>query len=455
MLNKFEKIINNKKIDYCDIRWEDNSSVKITYHGKELIDITQANTQGGLIRVLNKGGLGISSFNSILNTPESLSLAEESALLTSKNTSELTNFADTEPVKDEIKITPSLDPRKISLEEKKQLLQYYNDLILSSPKISNTEISYNELYWHKFFVTNKGTQIIQEQMITQIAGKIFSQKNGLIQQVRLNLGGDCNFQKLLNRQKSVEKQIKLAQELLEAEPAKAGSYTVILDPEIAGVFIHEAFGHFSEADLVMHNPSLLEKMKIGADFGKPLLNVIDNADLTDKPGGYIYDDEGVKGRKTYLIKEGVLAGRLHNKKTAHFFKEPLSGNCRAENFNFAPVIRMSNIYIDNGDSSLEDLINSVKSGLYIIGAKGGQTSGDQFTFGSQAGFLIENGKLTHMVRDVNLSGNLFVTLQNITAAANDLTFSESGGCGKSGQLLLKSGVGSPHIKIEQITAGGR
>ncbi|MFH1452979.1 MAG: TldD/PmbA family protein [Armatimonadota bacterium] len=449
----FENIVNNKEVDYSDVRYEQITANSIHYSGKELKDINQSSTHGGFIRVLNKNGLGMSSFNTPEQALSSFNTAKESSLLVSENTQEKLNFAPAEPVKDEIYVDAEIDPRTISLEEKKNLLSHYNDMILSSENIFNTDLSYIEVFWDKYFLSSEGARIKQEQMIVYIGGSIYAKSGDIIQQVRLSLGGSQDYKALLKREDTVKKQIKLAQDLLKAEKVTAGTYTVLLDPEIAGVFIHEAFGHLSEADLLENNP-IKDKMKLGDTFGTEILNVVDDGTLYGKPGYYEYDDEGVPSQKTYLIEDGVLSGRLHNRKTALNFGEPITGNARAENFSFEPIIRMSNIYIDNGNSTFERLLKYIKNGLYIIGAKGGQTGGDVYTFGAQAGYMIEDGKLTKMVRDINLSGNLFETLKNITGIADDLTFSESGGCGKGGQTLWKSGVGSPHVRVEKVAVGG-
>lgn len=455
MLELFEKIAGRKEVDYFDLRYEKNRSVIITYSGGELEDIGVSHTQGGLVRVLNKGGFSTSSFNAKEKMLSSYNLAKESARIVSYNLVEPTVFCNVPPVKDEILLSPSVNPLDVSLKAKKELLNGYNELILSSPKIHTTKISYMEYYWDKVFYSTEGTRIRQEQMTSQIRGSIYSKKGDLIQQVRINLGGLDDFSLLEKREDEIRKKIKMAQDLLEAEAAKAGVYDVILDPTIAGVFIHEAFGHFSEADALLHDKNLREKMELGKVMGKPLLNVIDDATRKDAAGYYVYDDEGVASRKTELIKEGALSGRLHSRKTAQGFSEPFTGNCRAENYQFVPIVRMGNIYIDNGKTNFKDLLSEIKNGLYIIGPKGGQTMGDMFTFGAECGYVIEKGKIRKMVRDFSLSGNLFFTLKNVTAIGNDLSFMEGGGCGKGAQTLWKSGLGSPHILVKDVVIGGR
>jgi len=250
--------------------------------------------------------------------------------------------------------------------------------------------------------------------------------------------------------------VAIARKLLDASPPRAGIYPVILDPDEAAVFIHEAFGHLSEADGLQNNPAFREKLKIGTTLGREILNVTDDPTIPGHPGSYDIDDEGVAGVKTRLITDGVLTGRLHSRETAAEFGEPLSGNMRAVDAHFTPIVRMSNIFIEPGNSSFEEMVASIDDGYYLVGARGGQTSGDQFTFGAQWGYRIENGRLGGMVRDINMSGELFSTLRAISMIGSDLSFGERGGCGKGMpmQLNRKSGKGAPHIKIDRVTLGG-
>jgi len=256
----------------------------------------------------------------------------------------------------------------------------------------------------------------------------------------------------------LRKQIVKAQELLAAEPAKAGTFPVILDQSESSVFIHEAFGHLSEADGLQNNPAFRKRLQLDATLAKPILTVTDDPTLPGHPGSYTIDDEGVRGARTHLITKGVLTGRLHSRETAAEFDEPLSGNMRAVDIQFTPIVRMSNISIEPGENTFDEMVASIDNGYYLVGAKGGQTSGDQFTFGAQWGYRIENGKLGPMVRDINMSGELFSTLEAISMIGNDRKFGERGGCGKGGggpmQLNRKSGSGAPHIKIDRVTVGG-
>jgi len=158
-------------------------------------------------------------------------------------------------------------------------------------------------------------------------------------------------------------------------------------------------------------------------------------------------------REVKLLTNGVLTGRLHSRRTAHEFGEQISGHCVAEDYRYAPIIRMGTIYIEPREKTLEQLLAELGDGLYILDPKGGQTSGENFTFGAQYGYVVKNGKKDQMIRDINISGNLYQTLQDITAVGNDLKLSKTGGCGK-GQTNIRSCHGAPHILMKNVVLGG-
>ena len=245
----------------------------------------------------------------------------------------------------------------------------------------------------------------------------------------------------------------MALNILKATPVKAGTYRVILNQRLAGVFTHEAFGHFSEADLIEDSPTMRAKMELSAKLGTDILNIKDDPTLLNQLGHYKYDDEGVPARSTQLMKDGVLVGRLHSRRTAAAFGEPASGHNIAEDFRFAPIIRMGCIFIEPGRLSFDDLCAKLGDGLYLVNSMGGQTEGENFTFGAQYGYQVKGGKLTEMIRDINISGNLYATLKKISAIGNDLLLGEVGGCGK-GQLNIRSCQGAPHVIVDSVLIGG-
>jgi TldD protein len=276
-----------------------------------------------------------------------------------------------------------------------------------------------------------------------------------MQQASMSLGALNDFSYIETLDETAKHLGERAVELLSAPYVKAGTYPVVLDPILAGVFCHEAFGHLSESDFVYENERMKEIMVLGHKFGQPHLNIVDGAAVPDLRGSFKYDDEGTPARKTDLIREGVLVGRLHSRETAGKMGEQPTGNARALDYRFPPIVRMTNTYIEPGDISFEDLIAHIDEGVYARNWFGGTTSMEMFTFSAGEAYMIRNGKVAELLRPVKLTGNLFTTLQNIDALGNDMDFNQGGGCGKAGQMPLPVSNGSPHIRIQDVVVGER
>jgi TldD protein len=329
----------------------------------------------------------------------------------------------------------------------------YNGIPLANPKVITTAIAYNEVHRRKYYLSSEGSRIQEDLLTTSIGGLITAKDGGLTQNIRVGIGGSDGFGSIRGQQGHFEQQTKLGVDLLSARPVASGVHRCLINPDLAGVFAHEAFGHFSEADIVETMPAMRQKMRLGTRLGGATVNIIDDATLPGQLGCYRYDDEGVPVRPTQLIKDGVLAGRLHSRRTAAEFGEPLSGHCVAEDYRYAPIVRMGTIFIQPSDLSFDALLQTLGDGLYLLDAKGGQTAGENFTFGANYGYEVRHGKIGPMVRDINISGNLFQTLLDIRAVGNDLELSRTGGCGK-GQTNIRSCHGGPHIVIENLVVGG-
>jgi len=276
-----------------------------------------------------------------------------------------------------------------------------------------------------------------------------------VQQASLSMGSRGDFLQIAHLHPQVREISRRAVELLSAPRVKGGEYTVVLDPVLAGVFVHEAFGHLSESDFVYENPGLQEIMVLGKRFGERILNIVDDAAIPGLRGSYKYDDEGVPARKNYLIREGILVGRLHSRETAGKMGEGLSGNARSASYRFPPIVRMSNTFIEPDTANLDDLLEGIEEGIYARNWHGGTTSMEMFTFSAGEAFMIRKGKIAEPIRPVVLTGNVFATLALIDGIARDLDMNQGGGCGKGDQYPLPVSNGSPHIRIRKCLVGGR
>jgi TldD protein len=245
-------------------------------------------------------------------------------------------------------------------------------------------------------------------------------------------------------------------ELLAADSVTGGQYPVVTDRELAGVFIHEAFGHLSESDFIYENPQAQDMMVLGRRFGQDLLNVFDDGSVPGQRGTHKYDDEGTPTGRADLIRNGILVGRLHSRETAAKLGEKPTGNARALTYRHAPIVRMTNTAIEGGTTSFQDLIKDIKLGIYACGMYGGNTMLENFSFSSAYAYMIRDGQVAELVKDVILAGNLFTTLLNIDALGNDFQWSQrGGGCGKGGQSGLAVTFGAPHIRIQNVLIGGK
>jgi TldD protein len=242
---------------------------------------------------------------------------------------------------------------------------------------------------------------------------------------------------------------------LEARPAPAGTMTVVLGPGWPGVLLHEAVGHGLEGDFNRKGTSAFSG-RIGERVAAPGVTVIDDGTIASRRGSLNIDDEGNPTRRNVLIENGVLKGYLQDSLNARLMGVPATGNGRRESFAHIPMPRMTNTYMLNGDRDPQEIIASVKSGLYAVNFGGGQvdiTSG-KFVFSASEAYVIENGRLGHPVKGATLIGNGPDALTRVVMIGNDMALDPGvGTCGKEGQSV-PVGVGQPTLRIDGLTVGG-
>jgi TldD protein len=438
--------------DYIEIHFEESQATSVVYRGQRLEEISRARSAGGNIRALARGSWGFVSFSRLDGLKEKVTLAVEEAGLASREPFKL---FPTKPVVDTVESQLKKDATTIPLATKKELLDSYNDIMLSIPKIQSTRINYRDVKRRITFADSEGSYI--EQTKTDLSARLtaIAREDNEIQQAGLSLGSNGEFSAVEGLHEKARGIARRAAALLSAPQVKGGEYTVILDPILAGVFAHEAFGHLSESDHVYQNENLRQIMVLGKRFGGKHLNIIDDPTMPGLRGSYKYDDEGTPARKTYLIREGVLEGRLHSRETAAKMGEAATGNARAINYHFPPIVRMSNTFIEPGSASFEQMLGDIEEGVYVKDWYGGTTSLEMFTFSAGEAYMIRRGKIAELLRPVVLTGNVFTTLENIDAVGDDLEMNQGGGCGKGGQYPLPVSDGSPHIRIRNCVVGGR
>jgi TldD protein len=242
--------------------------------------------------------------------------------------------------------------------------------------------------------------------------------------------------------------------LFDATKPKAGEMEVVMSAGESGILLHEAIGHSFEADFNRKKTSIFSD-KMGKKVAENFINIVDDGTLPSNRGSLNFDDEGNPTERTVLVKEGILTSYLHDKISAAFYKVPPTGNGRRQDFRNVPIPRMRCTTMENGPHKKEEIIASVKNGIYVDTFSNGQVNigaGD-FTFFVKSGHLIENGKFTRPIKDINIIGNGPQALSDIVMAADDSKLSDSTWtCGKGQSVPVSMGL--PTVKIKKLTVGG-
>jgi TldD protein len=242
---------------------------------------------------------------------------------------------------------------------------------------------------------------------------------------------------------------------LDSRPAPAGTMPVVLAPGDSGILLHEAVGHGLEADFNRKRTSNYTD-QIGKPVASELVTVVDDPAIDGSRGSINVDDEGEVPREHRLIVDGKLRGYMHDRISAEFFGRKHGGSGRRESFREVPMPRMTNTLMTAGQDAPEDIIKSVKRGVYAKKFSGGQVniSNGDFVFSLTEGYLIENGKLTAPLKGVNLIGNGPAALNTVSMVGHDFQLSDGmWTCGKDGQSV-PVGVGMPTVKLDELTVGG-
>jgi TldD protein len=438
-------------IKFYDCRVIEGSSTSITLDNGKIEEISRNFARGAGVRALCGGSWGYTAVEGDIDLKKGVEAASKLAFSMDASTpKEAVELAAVNSP--DIQNLPKIriDPRDIAIEEKVDLLKS----IETSAKVDgvhNTKVMYLESEFTVEYRSSDGVECAYELLNVGFAVSAVASENGLYQ-----AGRESRFgygYELFEKENVLELAARAgntAVELLKAKTPKGGEMPVILDQELAGVFAHEAVGHASEADLVLEGDSILEN-RIGEQIASPLITIIDDPTLHEF-GYYPFDAEGAQSRRTEIIRDGIFNSYLHSRETAAKLGGT-PGNCRAQGYSM-PVVRMSNTFINNGDAKFEEMLEEVRNGMYLIGSRGGQVNTGEgiFQFNAEKGYLIRNGKLTELLRDVSLSGKTLEILNHITLVGNDLKMT-AGRCGKAGQLVPVSD-GSPHIAISKALVGG-
>ncbi len=293
--------------------------------------------------------------------------------------------------------------------------------------------------------------------LVRISLTVIAEQNGRREVGSSGGGGRYDFSYFADEllEKYADEAVKQALVNLDARPAPAGPMTVVLGSGWPGVLLHEAVGHGLEGDFNRKGSSTFSG-RIGERVAAKGVTVVDNGTLPNRRGSLNVDDEGNPTQSTTLIEDGILKGYIQDGLNARLMKMAITGNARRESYAHLPMPRMTNTYMLAGDKDPQEIIASVKDGIYAVNFGGGQVdiTNGKFVFSASEAYRIENGQITYPVRGATLIGNGPEVMQNVSMIGNDLALDSGVGvCGKEGQSV-PVGVGQPTLRIEGLTVGG-
>jgi TldD protein len=441
--------------DYADLFFEYSAASALTFEEGILKAASRSVALGLGVRVQHGEATGY-AFTEDLSWPRMLRAAKTAAQI-AKNATPLAP----QPV------SPIITPQRYPIPSptldapgliKRQLLERASNAALAEdPLIIKAETSFVEAVREILVATSDGVVAYDTQPMVRFGVRAIAERDGRRHAGSSGGGGrtDMSYFDTHSPEQHARKAARQAVTMLDAREAPAGQFEVVLAPGDSGILLHEAVGHGLEADFNRKGTSNYSG-RVGANVASPLCTVVDDARPQRARGSINVDDEGAVPQQTVLIERGVLRGYMQDRLSARYFHCPLTGNGRRDSYASFPLPRMTNTYLLAGDSDPQDIIGGIGYGVYAKTFGGGQVdiSNGDFVFSLTESYLIEDGKLTAPLKDVNLVGNGPEVLRQVVALGTD--FQASDGiwtCGKDGQSV-PVGVGCPTIKIASITVGG-
>lgn len=443
--------------EYADLRHGTVDRLAVEMQDGEMKRAVPGREEGIGIRVIVDGAWGFYSTNRL--EEEELLAGLTNAVHSAKSAASLVvdraALAPTEARTDEVIWTPERPPDKESLDKKITLLGDMYRAVKDRKEILTVNTSYSEATTSQRYRDTHGSDITTQVTRVLAQTHFIAKKEGRVTSRRARIGGTGGFELFTRRDPSqeAEEAADITIAALTAPAAPAGRMTVVTDPDLTGVFTHEAVGHASEADLVLAGDSCLEG-RLGETVAPEWITVADDSTIEGGFGSFPYDDNGIPGQRKVIIEDGVLKNHLTDRYTAARLGLEPNGAARAENHAHRPIVRMSNTFLEAGDHAFDELFEGIKTGVYAKGTRGGQvdTAKGGFQFAAQDAYLIKDGEIAHPLRDAALSGTILRTLNNIEALGKDWHIGDPGICGK-GQLV-PVGDGGPTTRIRDIAVGG-
>lgn len=441
--------------EYVEVRAQNIFKTLLATKDGTVEGAKEGTESGAGVRVLVNGAWGFVSLGKL--EPKMLTEAVNEAVRLAKAASlrvkSAVKLAEVKSVEDRVVVKSKKSPQNVSMEEKIGVALAMDKTVFGYDKrIRSCTVNYLDVTGTSYFVNSDGALIQQDKLYVWSRILASARENSVYASAREEIGSTAGYEVFDTEtpEKVGTMVAKRVVEQLKAKTPKGGSFPAVIGPNVVGVFMHEAMGHLAEADLTLSGSVLYDKLE--QQIASDTVTVYDDGTIEGAFGSFKYDDEGVRTQKTPLIENGILTGLMHNRETAQKLNMEPTGNARAEDFRFEPIIRMRNTYLVAGDSSFEELVEDIDFGYYLKSFRGGQANLDgTFQVGIQEAYEIVEGRLGDAVRSVSISGNTLETLCRVEAVGRDFEL-WPGRCGK-GQIAFICD-GGPHIRVGEVIIGG-
>ncbi len=434
---------------YTDVRIEEVVDTRIRFKRKELREQKVRRNKGAFIRVFD----GRRWYYGAVTDLDKLQRHVDGVAAMAEPDSNIDNH----PVVKALEANKSEDVRfakdsvtKTPLEKKRALLEEVLDCT-DDETIVNTDGFYVDNRTVKTFFSSKGASVTFDKETAGI-GVVLDIVHGENKDRMASSMAKTRFEDLHDAAKDffAEEFAKDVDFVKRAVPAEAGEHPVLLSPLATGVFTHESFGHKSEADFMIGDETMKREWSIGKEIGPEYLSIVDDGNI-EGSGTTPYDDEGTAAKKTHLIKDGKLAGRLHSALTSASLQEKPTGNARAVDFTFEPIVRMTTTYIEKGETPLQEIISGIEKGYFVDTIKHGSGM-STFTIAPARAYRIEKGEIKEPVKISVVTGSVFETLGHVEKLSSEFELLSfvGGGCGKMEQFPLPVGFGGPYTLVKKL-----
>ena len=457
-LNKVQSIVARslEGSDDGELYLESTKSESFSFDDGRMRSVSYDSTQGFGLRAIADEAKGFAHSGEL--SEESLNRASETVRSVSKNYSGTMAEAPSHGINKPL--YTSINPlEETSFQIKTNLLEEIDSYARSiDPRVVQVSASLSASYQAIQILRANGERSADIRPLVRLNVAIVVEQNGRRETGSSGCGGRGKYEEWINKEKwqsQVKEALRIGSINLESVPTPAGEMPVILGPGWPGVMLHEAVGHGLEGDFNRKGTSIFSG-KIGEKVTAEGVTVIDDGTIENKRGSITIDDEGTKSSKNVLIENGILKNYMQDRQNARLMNMEPTGNGRRQSYSHYPMPRMTNTYMDNGTVDPQEIISSLKKGIYAVNFSGGQVdiTNGKFVFSASEAYLVENGKIKQPVKGATLIGNGPDAMSKISLIGNDLALDDGiGTCGKDGQGV-PVGVGQPTLLMGGITIGG-